>query len=190
MKFTKWQQYNWNETIKPLIYGCITDVLIDGNPIVPKGRTPQFMAQFSRVQNNELTYIGYRLFSNDAQLRVSLSKWSDSLTRDSFFLSKGNGSLTFTYELEGSISKSIQLSKVWLDDEGKKHKAPWPSKEINKVSKAITEKGNGERKWAIPIGVGEPFEEDSTPEMSADVFVDRTEIIEIPEFTYRSKRSD
>jgi transcriptional regulator with XRE-family HTH domain len=189
-KFTQWQQYNWEETIQSLKYGCITDVLIDGNPIVPKGRIPQFMVQFHRVQNSESTYIGYRLFSNNAQLRVSLSKWLDSSTGYNLTPDLGIARLSFTYEFGRHSSKSFSISKVWVDEEGKQHKAPWPSKEIDKVSKAITETDNGKRKWAIPIGLGEPFEEDSIPEISPDVFVDRTEIIKIPKFTYHSKRSD
>jgi transcriptional regulator with XRE-family HTH domain len=181
-KFTNWQQYNWEKTIESLKYGYITDALIDGKPIVPTGCAPQFMVQFHRAQNNELTYIGYRLFSSDAQLRLSLSKWLDSLDDYKPPTDRGNGRLSLTYQFGKHSSKSIAMSKIWVDNAGKHHRAPWPSKEIYKVSKAITETDNGKRKWAIPIGIGETFDEDSIPEMTPNVIVDTTEIIEMPKF--------
>jgi transcriptional regulator with XRE-family HTH domain len=190
-QLTQWQEFNWEETLDSLKYGHANNVLVDNKPVVPMGKSVQFIVHFETVNNNEHTRIGHRVFPSNAALRVSLIQWLDAFpTFCSPSLWKGNGSLTFVYDIEKLSSKKITIAKVWVDEEGKPKRAPWPSAEIDAVKDAITITEKGKRKWAIPIGSGEIFEGENPPTMTPEVMTNHIEIIEIPEFKIHSTRSD
>ena len=76
------------------------------------------------------------------------------------------------------MSKSISIYRVWLDEEGRRHQAPWPTSDIEKVIEAITDTKGGRRQWAIPIGASETFHGEPSP-MTPEMICN--EVTELPE---------
>jgi transcriptional regulator with XRE-family HTH domain len=187
-ELTEWQQYVWNDSLDELLYACVYEVYIDGKPLVPINITPQFMVVFKEVGDNKVIDKGYRIFNADSEFRVSLSEWLDSLAYPIPPTRSQKGSLNMIYDFENDKSKSITISRIWLDDTGMMHRAPWPSANIDKVIKAITDLEDGRRRWALPIGIGESLEEQNIPSMTPEVICN--EITELPEinFTFKNEQ--
>tara|TARA_R110001583_G_scaffold195406_1_gene372900 strand:+ start:677 stop:1114 length:438 start_codon:yes stop_codon:yes gene_type:complete len=137
------------------------------------------MVKFKEVSDNKVNYKGYRIFNSDAELRVALSEWLDNLTYPISPERIQKSSLSMIYDFSNGKSKSVIISRVWLDSSEKIHKASWPSANIDKVIDAITETKNGRRRWAIPIGIGEAWEGQNIPSMTPEVVCN--EITELPE---------
>tara|TARA_R110002167_G_scaffold137654_1_gene324739 strand:+ start:35532 stop:36569 length:1038 start_codon:yes stop_codon:yes gene_type:complete len=181
-ELTEWQKEIWEQSLKELLYGCVNDVYIDDKPLVPVNRKLLFIVHFKEASHNKAIYKGYRLFNSNAVFRVALSDWLDNYNPIIPPNRSDLGSLNITYDFAGEVSKSISIYRVWLDENGKKHKAPWPNHNINEVLKAITETKNGKRIWAIPIGIDETLGNQNIPPMTPEVICN--EVLEIPEFNF------
>jgi transcriptional regulator with XRE-family HTH domain len=184
-ELTEWQQYVWNDSLDELLYACVYDVYIDGKPLTPKNIKPQFMVEFKEFGDNKVNDKGYRIYNSDAEFRVSLSEWLDGLTLTIPPTRSHKGNLNMIYDFANDKSKSITISRIWLDDTGMMHRAPWPSANIDKVIKAITDLEDGRRRWALPIGIGESLEEQNIPSMTPEVICN--EITELPEINFTFK---
>ena len=82
------------------------------------------------------------------------------------------------------MTKSVNIYRVWLGEDGKHHKAPWPSANIDEVIKTIDGRKNGKIKYAIPIGIGENLESEVTAPMEPEITynkVTKLPEIELPE---------
>ena len=160
---SEWQQDEWNDSFDKLIYGCVYDVHIDDSPLIPKECTSHFLVKFNEVTQSKIVNKGYRLFDTDAEFRVSLTEWVDS---NRFIIPSSNqysGCLYIIYDFLGEMTKSINIFRVWIDEKGKRHQAPWPTSNIEKVIESITDRKDGQRKWAIPIGIGKPLCTEASP---------------------------
>lgn len=178
-ELTEWQQYVWNDSLDELIYACVYEVYIDGEPLVPINILPKFMVEFKEVGDNKIIDKGYRIFNSDPEFRVSLSEWLDCLTYTIPPTRSQKGSLNMIYDITNDKSKSVTISRVWLDSSEKIHRAPWLSANIDKVIEAITETKDGRRRWALPIGIGEVWEGQNITPMIPEVACN--EITELPE---------
>jgi transcriptional regulator with XRE-family HTH domain len=184
-ELTEWQQYVWNDSLNELLYSCVYEVYIDGKLLIPKNIKPQFMAQFKVIEDSKINYKGYRIFNSDTELRVALSEWLDDITYPISTNRSQQGCLNIIYDCTKRESKSITISRVWIDNTGKIHRAPWPRANIDKVIKAITELKDGRRKWALPIGIGKSPKEQNIPSMTPEVIC--SEITELPELNFLFK---
>jgi hypothetical protein len=188
---SEWQQIDWDYSIQELIYGYVYDVHIDGSPLIPSECSPQFFVEFIEVGQSKIFNKGYRLFRTDAEFRVSLTKWVDSISFPVLPTFFNKGCLSINYDFSGDMTKAIKIRRVWLDEGGKRHNAPWPESNIEKVIEAITDKKGGQRRWGIPIGLNEIFTGGEpapvTPEVTCNEI---TELSQIEFSKVEIKRND
>jgi len=180
-ELTEWQQDTWKSIRDELVYGCVEDVYLNGNPLIPEGAVPKFIVEFREFGQRKIIHTGHRIFHSAADFRVSFSHWLDTVLKF-VELYPQQGALNMIYDYKGEMTKAIYIYKVWVNENGENIQAPWSAANIESLVETITNLKKGTGNWALPIGIGENFDAEEITPFEPDVIYRK--VTEIPDIEF------
>lgn len=132
-KFTTLLEHIWDEFVKSLMADTSSSIFINGQSLISLEEKVYFCVEFFKFDSKNSTgetHLGYQLFENHYQLACSFNSWlNDGGIRyfDGAITSIEKGKIRIDYTMEDNSGLySLIVSRVWLDDNGKKRQVPWP----------------------------------------------------------------
>lgn len=148
------RRYFWEEDLERLKYCHATQVQINDEWVMPKEAKPQYSVEFLQVhyvgenRQSKFEKQGERLFECDAAFRNSLQDWLEEARAARHFISTNAGmseSRLGIYRKDLWTPNSevvLRIGRVYLADDGKIHRAPWPRTAQKSLQDSIEERGS------------------------------------------------